>query len=347
MNSRARACLAAGIAIAIAIAASLPAQAQTAASRDSVSLYGVLDEYAGSIRRSNSPGRTTALNSGGMTTSYWGVRGTEDLGGGLSSFFALESFFQVDTGTSGRTTADPLFSRNAYVGLGGRYGQVGLGRQTNPMFTVTGTFNPFGVSANLSPVMLHIWSANYNRAVLGDSVWNNSVQYNSPNLAGFRASASYALGEVTNEAGVRNFNVTVNYDKGPFAAVVSAQRAETGLGFTTSIKKQDAQMMGLSYDLDFVKLFGQYFHTDTPDIQTKTRTGQLGFAVPVGPGRIMATVARTEREVAGAETTRTTTGLGYDHYLSKRTDLYAVYLLDKLTAFDRQSSLALGVRHRF
>lgn len=343
MNSRVRACLAAGI----AIAASFPALAQDAASRDSVSLYGVLDEYVGSIRRSDSPGRTTVLNSGGMTTSYWGVRGTEDLGGGLSSFFSLESFFQVDTGTSGRTTADPLFSRNAYVGLGGRYGQISLGRQTNPMFTVTGTFNPFGVSANLSPVMLHIWSANYNRAVLGDSVWNNSVQYNSPNLAGFRASATYAMGEVTNEAGVSNFNVTLNYDNGPFAAVASAQQAETGPGFTTTITKQDAQMVGLSYDFNIVKLFGQYFHTDTPGIRSKTRTGQLGLAVPVGPGRIMATVARTERELAGAETARTTAGLGYDHYLSKRTDLYAVYLSDKLTSFEAQSSLALGVRHRF
>ena len=343
MNSRARARLAVGI----AIAASFPALAQDAAPRDSVSLYGVLDEYVGSMRRSDSPGPTTVLNSGGMTTSYWGVRGTEDLGGGLSAFFTLESFFQVDTGTSGRTAADPLFSRNAFVGLGGRYGQLGLGRQTNPMFTVTGTFNPFGVSANLSPVMLQIWSANYNRAVLGDSVWNNAVQYSSPAFAGFRASATYGLGEVANDAGVHNLNATLNYDNGPFAAVVSAQQGEYGPGFTTTITRQDARMAGLSYDFDFVKVFGQYFHTDTPDIRTKTRTGQLGFAVPVGPGRIMATVARTERDAAGTDTSRTTTGLGYDHFLSKRTDLYAVYLLDKLTSFDRQSSVALGVRHRF
>jgi predicted porin len=343
MNSRARARLAVGI----AIAASFPALAQDAAPRDSVSLYGVLDEYVGSMRRSDSPGPTTVLNSGGMTTSYWGVRGTEDLGGGLNSFFTLESFFQVDSGTSGRTVADPLFSRNAFVGLGGRFGQIGLGRQTNPMFTVTGTFNPFGVSANLSPVMLHVWSANYNRAVLGDSVWNNSVQYNSPTFAGLRASATYALGEVTNDAGVRNVNATLNYDHGSFAAVASAQQAQTGPGFGATVTKQDAQMLGLSYDFSIVKLFGQYFHTDTPAIRSKTRTGQLGLAVTAGAGRIMATVAHTGREVAGAETSRTTAGLGYDHYLSKRTDLYAVYLSDKLTSFHRQASLALGVRHRF
>jgi predicted porin len=195
--------------------------------------------------------------------------------------------------------------------------------------------------------MLQIWSANYNRAVLGDSVWNNAIQYNSPALAGFRASATYGLGEVTDQAGVRNFNLTVNYDNGPFAAVVSAQQGKYGPGFTTTITSQDAQMAGVSYDFDVVKLFGQYFHTDTPDIRTRTRTAQLGFAVPVGPGRIMATVARTEREVASAESARTTAGLGYDHYLSKRTDLYAVFLSDKLSAFNRQSSVALGVRHRF
>ena len=344
MHSRAHACLAAGL----ALAASFSAWSQTAAApRDSVSLYGVLDEYVGSMRRSDSPGRTTVLNSGGMTTSYWGVRGSEDLGGGLNAFFTLESFFQTDTGTLGRTTADPFFSRNAYVGLGGRYGQLSLGRQTNPMFTVTGTFNPFGVSANLSPVMLQIWSANYNRAVLGDSVWNNAIQYNSPKLAGFGVSATYGLGEVTDQGGVHNFNMTLNYEQGQFAAVVAAQKADYGPGFTSAITTQDAQMFGLSYDFEAVKLFGQYFHTDTPDIRSTTRTGQLGLAVPVGPGRIMATVARTERDAAGAETVRTTTGLGYDHYLSKRTDLYAVYLLDKLTSFDRQSSLALGVRHRF
>lgn len=343
MKSRARACLAAGI----AFAASFPAFAQSSASADSVNFYGVLDEYVGSLRRSDQPGRTQVLNSGGMTTSYWGVRGTEDLGGGLRSFFALESFLRADTGTSGRTAADPLFSRNAFVGLGGAYGQLGLGRQTNALFTATGIFNPFGVSANLSPVMLQIWSANYNRAILGDSVWDNALQYTSPSMGGFRASAAYALGEAVNQSGVRNINVTLNYEKGAFAAVASAQQVEVGPGLTAAIASQDAQMIGLTYDFDAVKLYGQYFHTDTPDIRTTTRTGQIGFAVPVGPGRIMATVSRTERDMTVAETTRTTAALGYDHYLSKRTDLYAVYLSDRLTDFERQASLVFGLRHRY
>ncbi|MDQ0570634.1 putative porin [Variovorax paradoxus] len=344
MDMRTRACLAAGLAT--ASLGSCPAFAQSA-SADSVSIYGVLDQYVGSLRRSDQSGRTKVLNSGGMTTSYWGVRGTEDLGGGLQTFFALESFIQADTGTFGRTSADPYFSRNSYVGLGGAFGQLSVGRQTNALYAATGNFNPFLASANLSPVMLQVWNTGYNRAVLGDSVWDNTVQYTSPEVTGFRASASYGFGEVTNRPGRHNLNLTLNYANGPFAAAISAQEADVGPGLAAPVTSQKAQMAGLSYDFNVVKVYGQYFHTDTPDIRTQTRTTQLGFAVPVGAGRLMASVASTRRDMPLTDSRRTTSALGYDHYLSKRTDLYAVYLSDKLTGFDRRGNLALGVRHRF
>jgi predicted porin len=344
MDMRARACLAAGIAT--TSLGSFPALAQNP-SADSVSIYGVLDEYVGSVRRSDEAGRRTVLNSGGMTTSFWGIRGTEDLGGGLQSFFALESFIQADSGNFGRTTADPYFSRNSYVGLGGAYGQLSLGRQTNALYAATGNFSPFLASANLSPVMLQVWNAGYNRAILGDSVWDNTIQYASPAVAGFRASAAYGLGEVANRAGQRNFNLTLNYAKGPFAAALSAQQVEVGPGLSARISSQKARMAGLSYDFDAVKVYGQYFHTDTPAIRTRTRTTQLGFAVPIGAGRVMASVARTQRDMPIADTRRTTAAVGYDHFLSKRTDLYAVYLSDKLSGFARAGNVALGVRHRF
>mgnify|MGYP003693278233 FL=1 len=67
-----------------------PAQA---ADGSSVQLYGLVDAYVGSMRRSDQLARTLAVNSNGMTTSYWGLRGSEDLGGGLKALFALESFF--------------------------------------------------------------------------------------------------------------------------------------------------------------------------------------------------------------------------------------------------------------
>lgn len=344
MDMCARACLAAGLTT--ASLGACPALAQDAPT-GGASIYGVLDQYVGSLRRSDQPGRTRVLNSGGMTTSFWGMRGTADLGGGLRAFFALESFIQADSGTFGRTSADPYFSRNSYVGLGGAYGQLSLGRQTNALYAATGNFNPFLASANLSPVMLQVWNTGYNRAVLGDSVWDNTIQYASPEMAGFRVSAAYGLGEVADRPGRHNLNLTVNYANGPFAAVISAQQVKVGPGLAAPIASQKAQMAGLSYDFSLVKVYGQYFHTDTPDTRTRTRTAQFGAAVPVGAGRVMASVARTQRDTPLADARRTTAALGYDHYLSKRTDLYAVYLSDRLTGYARRGSLALGVRHRF
>jgi len=331
-----------------ACASAFPAAAQTAPAASSVQIYGLIDAYAGSMRRSDQPGRTSVVNSGGMNTAFWGVRGTEDLGGGLKALFMLESFFQTDSGTFGRNATDPFFSKNALVGLAGDFGQVTAGRQTNPLFLATGAFNPFGGSLQFSPVMLQAWQPTYNRSVLGDSVWNNTLQYASPTVAGLRADVVYGFGEVQNQNGVRNLNLTVNYRGGPFAAVVSAQQAKTGPGFDTSISRQDAALLGASYDFQAVQVFGQLLHTRTPDIRTKADTLQLGAAVPLGAGRLMASAARTTREVqGGAETHRTTWAAGYDYNLSKRTDLYAIYLRDQLTGYGGAGSVGAGIRHRF
>lgn len=324
------------------------AWAQADAAGGSAQIYGLLDAFAGSMQRSDEPGRTKVLNSGGMTTSFWGVRGAESLGNGLQAQFALESFLQVDAGIFGRNATDPYFSRNAWVGLSGGFGQVAMGRQTNPLFAASGAFNPFGTSLQFSPVMLHTWQPTYNRAVIGDSVWSNAVQYTSPTIAGLRANVLYSLGEVADHGGVHNLNLTLNYAAGPFSAAVSVQRARTGPGFTAVIQRQEAAFVGASYDFKAMQLYGQLQRTRTPDIRTTADTAQLGAAVPVGAGRFLASVARTERKVRpGTETHRTTWSVGYDHFLSKRTDLYAVYMRDRLTGFGSSGSVGVGMRHRF
>lgn len=329
------------------ISTGIPVAAQTSGSGGSVSIYGTLDTYVGSMRRSDQPGRTTNVNSGGLTTSFLGFRGTEDLGSGAKAFFVLESFLQVDSGSAGRTTADPFFSRNSFVGLSNGYGQLTIGRQTNPMYVATGAFNPFLASANLSPVLLHVWSANYNRTVVGDTVWDNSIQYSTPRLGGFTGSVTYGLGEVANDSGVRNLNATANYANGAFAAVVSAQQVKIGPGLTAAMGSEKAAMTGMSYDFTAAKVYGQYFWTDTRDTRLKTKTAQVGVGIPLGNGNVMASVAHTRREAPNVDASRTTAGLGYDHFLSKRTDLYAVALKDKFTGFSSATSLALGIRHRF
>ena len=104
------------IAAAACVAAAAPAHAQS-----SVSLYGQVDEWIGATKF---PGGDRAWNvsGGGMSTSYWGMHGAEDLGGGYKAIFTLESFFRAQNGQYGRFTGDTFFARNAYVGISSPYG---------------------------------------------------------------------------------------------------------------------------------------------------------------------------------------------------------------------------------
>src|SRR5471032_203795 len=82
--------------------------------QSSVTLYGILD--AGFVYTNNSGGQKQyALNSGNVQGDRWGLRGTEDLGGGLSTIFVLEDGFSITKGTLGQGGDE--FGRQAYVGV--------------------------------------------------------------------------------------------------------------------------------------------------------------------------------------------------------------------------------------
>jgi GBP family porin len=108
--------------------------AVTAQAQNSVTLYGLID--SGLRYTSNdaaSQGATWRATSNLTSGSRFGLRGAEELGGGLKVVFALENGFDVDTG---RTTngAQRLFGRQAFVGLSGeRWGTVSVGRQYDAM----------------------------------------------------------------------------------------------------------------------------------------------------------------------------------------------------------------------
>jgi hypothetical protein len=128
-----------------------PAIAQT-----NVTLSGLVDTYVGSLRNSGDPARQSVVNSGGLTTSWFGFKGAEDLGGGLKANFALTGFFRADTGQSGRFQGnETMWSRDAHVGLSGGFGAVSLGRDVAPNFLPTILFNPFGDSFAFSPLIAH------------------------------------------------------------------------------------------------------------------------------------------------------------------------------------------------
>ena len=92
----------------LALAAIISLAAAGAQAQSQVNLYGLIDLGLGSYKEAgaNQP-RQTKVESGKLTTSYWGMSGSEDLGNGLKAQFKLESFFRADGGDQGRFNGDP------------------------------------------------------------------------------------------------------------------------------------------------------------------------------------------------------------------------------------------------
>jgi predicted porin len=349
---------------AIAAAFASPAFAQT-----SVAVEGIVDMYVGSMKNSGDTGRATKLDSGGMSTSFLGFKGAEDLGGGMKATFTLGAFFRGDTGQAGRFNGDTFFARDANVGLSGSFGAVTLGRSISPVTLPAFLFNPIGDSFALSPLVLHkaVSTNSWTNTFAGDTGWSNAIRYTTPSLGGLTANVYYQLGEQTGGSN-RNIGGNVLYFNGPLSLTVAYHDVEvnnptdntaTGPSIVKSIAvpgsttpltaaEQKLWLVGGAYDFNVVKVFATYDQA-RHDTDLRDKTGTLGVSIPTGgAGKILGAVAQTRR-TSGAfdELRRTTYSLGYDYSLSKRTELYAFLLNDKVTSYDKASSVAAGVRHRF
>lgn len=330
----------------------------TGFAQSSVQLYGVVDAFAGSVKTSGTSQSTAAINSSGLTTSYWGIGGKENLGGDLKAEFALESFFRTDTGQGGRFggSEDTMFKRNAYVGLSSHYGTIKLGRNATPFFISMIVTNPLADSEVFSPIFLHMYTtppgAPVGSSVAGDTGWSNSVLYQSPSFGGFRFNAIYSTGEVAGHTGQQSYGANATYFDERIGATIAVQRVGQSDLLDNGTRYQTGYLAGLSYDLTFVKVFGQFLQVDNELVNApmaRTRSAQLGASVPIGAGSLMASWVRTWRGDAATEPSarRDTATVAYDYPFSKRTDVYAAYRYDKATGFASASTFGLGLRHRF
>jgi predicted porin len=174
------------------VAAATASFAIAAHAQSSVTLYGVLD--AGITYTSNVGGHSNwQQTSGGIDQSRFGLRGSEDLGGGLKAIFTLESGFNLGNGRFANNNG--LFNRQAFVGLSSNYGTVTLGRQYDAEqdflapLTATGSwggtsFAHFGNFDNLN--------------TNGGAAVNNSIKFTSANYYGFTFGGTYGF---SNQAG--------------------------------------------------------------------------------------------------------------------------------------------------
>jgi predicted porin len=318
-----------------------------ASAEGSVQLYGLVGAYVGRIQLSGKPA-TNMMGHGGMQTSFWGMRGTEPLGNGYSAIFALEGFFQPTTGDAGRKPGDPFFSRNAYVGINSPYGRLTLGRQTNPTYINMQQMNPFGASTVFSPIVLQSFVKSYNSTIIGDTVWDNAIEYKTPRINGVQGTVVYAPGGVANNDSINNFGLHLSYKSGPLYLGASYQRVRTGVVAPST--SQTVYLLGGSYDFKWVRVYAAAERTNSSVTDVETNTYEGGVRVPVSAsGAVLLEWARTRVNSSkySDASTRDTASLGYDYSLSKRTDLYAVYSLDKIHGESTGNSYAVGIRHMF
>jgi len=341
-------------------------------SQSSVTIAGALDTFAGRRQLSGGP-QLTRVESGGMTTSQLVFNGVEDLGGGTRAEFLLGMFLRTDSGSPGRFDGDAFWGRGSYVGLANEYGTVRLGRQSTQTFVNFIRTNSFGDSATFGPAFVQTWisaigqgsqfltpgappTSRTRTAALGttDTAWNNSITYASPNLGGLVMGAQWASG---NAAGVGNrFGASAFYASGPlnlsFALESIGNASVPASGPAAAvIAKQETYLLSAAYAFPWTRVSAGYFETRrdyATIVDDKVKTAYVGATIPIGPNAIMWQTAWSKQAPdSGASVRRTTTSLGYDHFMSKRTDLYAVYMRDHLTNNGNGNSVAVGIRHRF
>ncbi|MBU6271876.1 MAG: porin [Betaproteobacteria bacterium] len=339
----------------VALAAALAAMTVgSAAHAQNASLYGLTDMFVGQLKTGGAS--ATVADSGGMSTSYFGFGGSEDLGGGLKAVFAVESFMRMDVGAGGRfgagASGDPLFTRNAYIGLENAMGRVAFGRQTTPYFLSTIIYNPFGDSFVFSPAV----QQTFRGYILGDSGWNNSLSY-SGSFGPVRAYLLYSLGlerfnNATNNSANRAFGGNLDYSTGPLSLNAAYQTFDSPGGTPEVITKQSAMLLSAAYNLSMARLTGQYqqIKGDTTGLATKKDNSyQLGASIKAGPGNVLVSFGNVKTTQSGAaDVKRDTFAIGYDYFLSKRTDLYANYYQTKLsTSSNTDTAIGAGIRHKF
>jgi predicted porin len=166
--------------------------AMAAHAQSSVTLYGVVD--AGLTYTSNVGGKSNyQQTSGNVSQSRWGLKGSEDLGGGLKAIFQLESGFNLGNGTLANNGGQ--FNRQAFVGLSSNYGTVTLGRQYDAVQDYLAPLTATGSWGGTS--FAHVGNLD-NLNTNGGFATNNTVKFTSANYAGFTFGGTYGF---SNQAG--------------------------------------------------------------------------------------------------------------------------------------------------
>lgn len=362
-------------ALSIAVAATLLGVPYAASAQSSVQLYGELD--AGLAWTNNVAGHSQyRLTTGTIDGSYWGLQGSEDLGGGARAIFRLERGLSVATGES-------LNDHPIYVGIASdRLGTVTFGRQYD---SIHDYFQTFTLTGNIGgTAFAHLLdNDNANNSFLA----SNSVKYTSASYGGFSFGGLYAF---SNEAGAfsdnRAYSVGANYSLGSFNAgaayLHNNGRGNTTTGayealalpgttqgsvFTANVQQQNTFGVGMSYELGEFTLSGAFSRAVNSGV-IDADSGDLVPSLGLNNYEINGIYKLTPAIMLAGMYVYTNGGgahwhegaLQVDYLLSKRTDVYlesiyqrassnapAVINTNDPSSGRNQLMIGTGIRHRF
>jgi predicted porin len=313
--------------IALAVAALAgAASAQTS----SLTVFGVADA---AVRRANTDGvgGITSLVSGSYSSARFGFRGVEDLGGGLSASFWLESFLNLDSGAI--TPAG--FQRRSTVSLASRnWGELRLGRDYTPTHSSWARYDPFGY-VGIGAVQLLILSATGNTPVTYAFGANpntvqrvsNGVQYFLPrNDWGVEGQIVHAFREGGTTANDQHQTTggRIGVTKGAFSVSLAHMRTHNDLTFGYF---KDTALAG-SFDAGVARVSGGIRRLEY--LSAKQDNYLLAAVVPLGVHELKASWNRADMSGAVRNTSIENDradqyAVGYVYNLSKRSRLYATY----------------------
>lgn len=298
--------------------------------QSSVTLYGGLDE--GVTYVTNEGGGHVALVGPAAAPDFFGLMGTEDLGGGYKAFFNLRQGFSSNTGAS--VVAADMFSWVSYVGLTTPLGSVSLGKQ----FDLTN--DALGPNSN---GVLQFSYYLFHPANLDDAGWtsvNNAIKYTSPSFGGVTVSAMYGMADASTQPGhVLAFDAI--YDHGPLraSAVYSSWRNKSislggKLGYTSYLgeslsngasflaKNTDIYAVSARYKGSVASVHGMFTHVSlSSDFgSANMNTAEAGVDVPTSPFNTI-TLGGFYSALTGTHYAEA--GIGDLYSLSKRTIVYA------------------------
>lgn len=311
-------------AISIALAA-----VATAASAQSVTIYGVMDTAVQSYDNGTSKYTRAADNLYG--TSRLGFKATEHLGNGLYAGFNLEGQVNPSIGSMGSTTvaSNEIFNREANVFLSGTFGEIRMGRtdvsRASEMDSLVNKSGNFGLSVTPGT------------AVEMGADQKNVIKYISPKFAG----AWVELGQTTNSSGA---TTDAGTDQTGASISYSANGLALGLGYHKTdgagVAKKDSTAAAIGYDFGVAAVGVNYVTADnsaTADVTSKSTVARL--TVPLSGGLTAHAIYAIGED--GSQTSGNK-GTGYTMMLtkamSKRTTLYAAY-----TSVDNEANSSMSM----